>query len=103
MPEKIVIVARFSVPTEAALAKNKLEAEGIAAYLEGEFSSGILAGMVDGYGGIKLHVAESNVERAREILDGFEDEMTMTISIMRPRKMVLPRQVSRQPRVSRYP
>ena len=74
MPEKIVTVARFSVPTEAALAKNKLEAEGIAAYLEGEFSSGILAGMVDGGGGIKLHVAESNVERAREILDGFEDE-----------------------------
>jgi hypothetical protein len=68
MAEKMVVLATFSDPVEAGLARNHLAAEGISAFLTGELASGAFAGLEGHVGGIQLHVSEAEVERAGELL-----------------------------------
>jgi|GEM_PF-5864769 len=61
--EKLVAVASFPLPYKAYLAKGRLEAEGIRAFLFDEFAS------YRGLGGWGLQVPVSQVVEARRILE----------------------------------
>ena len=68
MREKLVTVSTFDMPTEAHLAKGLLEANGLTAFLADELTVGVAWHLSNAVGGIKLQVAESDVERAAGIL-----------------------------------
>jgi hypothetical protein len=65
---KLTVLARFGLPEEAHLVKNRLEAAGITAFLDDEGVVGLwnLGGAL---GSIKLMVPEEDLERAGQILD----------------------------------
>ena len=73
MAGKMVTVATFDMPTEAHLAKGLLEANGLAAFLADELTVGVAWHLSNAIGGIKLQVAESDVELATGILAARED------------------------------
>jgi len=65
MKDRLITVAAFQSPAEAALAQQRLEAEGMPAFVADQamavhFSMAI--------GGAKLQVPQSHAARAREIL-----------------------------------
>lgn len=62
----LVTIAAFDMVPEAHLAKNLLEAEGIAAFFTEEVASDMLHLTSE----IKLQVATENAEQARGILEG---------------------------------
>lgn len=66
---KIVTVGAYNNPLEAHLARGRLEAEGIAAFLAHEHH--VWANWVysQALGGVKVQVAAAHAERAAEILD----------------------------------
>ncbi|HEV3257486.1 MAG TPA: DUF2007 domain-containing protein [Gemmataceae bacterium] len=68
MPDKLVTLATFSKTYEAELARNRLEAEGIAAHLSGEASADLWT-IGTSFGTVQLQVAEADLERAGDILD----------------------------------
>lgn len=82
--DKMVEIARFVHPEEAEPLMALLESEGIECYLRNEYSSRILAGIVD-IGGARVELLESAVPRAMEIMqeNGFdlpkEDEVAPEI------------------------
>ena len=73
MAGKLVTVDTFDMPTEAHLAKGLLEANGLTAFLADELTVGVAWHLSNAVGGIKLQVAETDVERAINILAGRED------------------------------
>jgi hypothetical protein len=64
MTEKLVTVATFQMPTDASLAKSVLEANGLTAFLADELTVGVAWHLSNALGGIKLQVAEPDVEQA---------------------------------------
>jgi hypothetical protein len=69
MADKLITVATFHTPIEAALARNHLQNEGIPAFLGDEETIGILGGLMGaGLSGVKLMVSEEHVLRAEDIL-----------------------------------
>jgi hypothetical protein len=76
MSEKLVTVARFDTPFEARIAKNRLEAEGIPAFLGDEESVGNLWHLGMALGGVKLLVSDDHIQKAMDLLTALpEDEM----------------------------
>lgn len=73
MEDKLVTVGTYDMPTEAHLAKGLLEANGLTAFLADELTVGVAWHLSNAIGGIKLQVAESDVERATGILAARED------------------------------
>ena len=73
MAGKMVTVATFDMPTEAHLAKGLLEANGMATFLADELTVGVAWHLSNAVGGVKLQVAENDVERATGILASRED------------------------------
>lgn len=69
MPEKLVTLTTFSSPVEAQMAKNLLEAHGIVAYLADEETVGMYWLLGNAIGGVKLQVADSDLERAADTLE----------------------------------
>ena len=69
MSEKLTIIASFSHPFEAHLAKGKLESEGIEAYIADENIVGINWLYSNLVGGVKLKVREDDRERALKSLE----------------------------------
>src|SRR5262245_3348058 len=67
MAEKFVLVASFSVPYQAELARNRLQAEGVPVLMAGEIAASTL-GFIGPGGQIRLEVPESRFEKARAIL-----------------------------------
>jgi hypothetical protein len=63
MPENFVTVATYTLPYEAELARNLLGAEGIAAFVSGDLSGGLLP-----TGEIRLQVAAEDAQRATAVL-----------------------------------
>jgi hypothetical protein len=61
-------VAKFSQPLEAELAKNRLEARGVRAYLMNEETVG-LWNLGGAFGGIQLQVPEDQFLQALEVLE----------------------------------
>jgi len=68
MSEKLVTAEAFTNPSRAELAKQRLEAAGIPAYLNGAEAGGAFPGLGGEVGTIKLEVREDDVERVRELL-----------------------------------
>jgi hypothetical protein len=66
MSENIVTLATFANATEAHLARNLLEREGIQAFVADELSGNALSGQVQGV--VKLKVLPADAERARQLL-----------------------------------
>jgi hypothetical protein len=75
MPDRHVTITTFADPTEAELAKEYLEAEGVPVLLSGDLSVAVVAGFGDMVGGIQLQVPEDQAERARQILATRKDEV----------------------------
>ena len=66
MSERWVTIATFVVPTEAHLARTRLEAGGIPSILANEFLARVLPAMA--VGGVRLMVAPADARRARNLL-----------------------------------
>jgi hypothetical protein len=66
MSEHTVLVAEFRNLIEAELARNRLETEGIPAFLVDTSTAGVFSGM--GIVLVKLYVPETDQKRARAIL-----------------------------------
>jgi len=64
----LTTLSRFRTPTEAALAKNQLEVEGIEAHLEGTHTATSLGHLGPDLVGASLLVRQGDLRRAREIL-----------------------------------
>jgi hypothetical protein len=75
MAEKIVVLTQFSSPIEAQLAKNQLEAAGIKAFLSGQEATGLFGGLGGALGGVQLHVAEADLEKACEVLEEADEDL----------------------------
>ena len=67
------IVAAYSTPIEADIARNRLEAAGIEAFLGDDQTVGWLWHLGTALHGVKLLVAEPDLSRAAEILEGIEE------------------------------
>lgn len=63
------IIATFTKVEEAHLAVSKLEGSGVDAWLRDEATASLYWLYSNAIGGVKVEVAEEDVERAREILD----------------------------------
>jgi hypothetical protein len=68
MERQLKTIATFLAPEEAEIAQSALEAEGIAAYLEGASTVGMTWIFSNAVGGVKLQVVEADEQRARDIL-----------------------------------
>jgi hypothetical protein len=64
----LVTIATFPDVPEAELAKERLQLEGIDAYVFAENTAGIMPYLNPATGGIRLQVEASDAERAKEIL-----------------------------------
>jgi len=65
----MVIVATFSKPEEAHLLRMRLEAAGIPAYLRDENMTQLWGFAGPDLGGVKVEIAEEDVEAARAVLE----------------------------------
>ena len=68
MVSKMERIASFDTPIQAHIARNALEAAGIAATLSNESLAGNAWHLGGAIGGVQLHVAAENVEAALQIL-----------------------------------
>ena len=68
MAYKLITVQTFLIATQAHLAKNLLEAEGIHCYLKNDAIAAMDWRMTQAMGGIQLQVADVDLDRARAIL-----------------------------------
>jgi len=68
--DKLITVASTSHTYEAHLIKTKLESEGIPAFIQDEHvvTANWLYSLA--VGGVKVKVAQNDVERAKKVLDG---------------------------------
>lgn len=79
MPDEIITIATYPFPTEANIAKMKLEAEGIESIIENEISSQMVF-PPQVLGGVKVLVRAEDAERAIQILglDAHEESWQIT-------------------------
>jgi hypothetical protein len=76
MHDKLVTVAEFATPIEARLAKNRLEAAGIPTFLGDEETVGNLWHLGLALGGVKLLVADDDIQRAMDVLATLPEQET---------------------------
>ena len=76
MEDKIVEIARFYEPEAAQMIESLLKSEGVNCYLRNEYTSRIQ--YPANVGGIRIELLESEVPRAKEILEanGYEFRKT---------------------------
>ena len=63
-----ITILTFNFPTEAHLAKSKLESEGIEVLIRDELMAQIYNFNSPAIGGVKLEIREEDLERAMEVL-----------------------------------
>ena len=68
----LVTIKAFDESMQAHLVKSKLESEGIECWLLDDHSVSVQPWASFALGGVKLQVREADLERANEILKGFE-------------------------------
>jgi hypothetical protein len=78
MDEPLTTVGIFSTPVEAEMARNRLEESGIPAFVVDAETVGMLFHFGGALGGVKVQVAESDAERAREILAAREGRAALS-------------------------
>jgi len=66
--DELVTVATFPDVAEAELAKERLELEGIRAFVIDAQAAGVMPYLAGAMGGVRVQVEPKDVERAREIL-----------------------------------
>ncbi|MDY0212870.1 MAG: DUF2007 domain-containing protein [Desulfuromonadaceae bacterium] len=71
MSQRLVTIARYRDIPPAGLAQSILEAEGITSFLDNQFMVGVNWLYSDALGGIKLRVAENDVDEALKILEAY--------------------------------
>ena len=76
MSGNLTIVAKYGTPEEAHLIRNRLEAAGIRAFLEGEVTSAWAWHFANALGGVKVLVPEEDAGQAEKILDSLRQEVT---------------------------
>jgi len=76
MTDKLVTLATFGSPVEARIVCNRLEAEGVQAFLAGESSGSTLWHVGTALGGVKLEVAEKDYDRAAKLLEAGQKPVT---------------------------
>jgi Putative prokaryotic signal transducing protein len=69
---RLVTIAAFENAMQANLVKNHLEAAGIRCALADEFTASSFWHLSNAIGGVKVQVAEENLERASLVLDALE-------------------------------
>jgi hypothetical protein len=67
--DDLVTVTSFSDVAEAELAKERLELEGVRAFLIDSQTAGVMPFLTNSTGGVRLQVSPLDAERAREILE----------------------------------
>jgi len=65
--DELTTVTTFSTRAEADLAKERLESEGVAAFVMDEVTSGVMPYLM-GSSGIRLQVPTEQLDKAREVL-----------------------------------
>jgi hypothetical protein len=68
--DDLVTIASFPDVAEAQLAKERLELEGIRAFVIGAQTVGVMPFLTGPTGGVRVQVGPQDVERAKEILAG---------------------------------
>ena len=68
MENELVTVASFPDVAEAQLARERLESEGIPAYVLEAQAGGVMPFLTNMTGGIHVQVKAEDAERAREVL-----------------------------------
>jgi hypothetical protein len=66
--DDLVTVTSFSDVAEAQLAQERLEQEGVAAFVVDAQMAGVMPYLANSTGGVRVQVKPSDLERAREIL-----------------------------------
>jgi len=66
--DDLVTVTSFPDVAEAELARERLELEGIAAFVIDGQMAGVMPYIANSTGGVRVQVKPSDLERAREIL-----------------------------------
>ena len=66
--DDLVTVASFPDVAEAELAKERLELEGIEAFVIGGQTAGVMPFLTSSSGGVRLHVSPLDADRAGEVL-----------------------------------
>jgi hypothetical protein len=69
MPGSSLVVATFTLPTEAEMARELLESNGIDALVRDAGLVGVHPWLSNAVGGVKLVVSSDDAELAREILE----------------------------------
>ena len=69
MPGSPLVVATFTLPTEAEMARELLESNGIDAVVRDAGLVGVHPWLSNAVGGVKLVVSSDDAELAREILE----------------------------------
>jgi hypothetical protein len=72
MEEEFVTIREYRTPWEAHVARARLEEDGIACLVEDEDAANAFGSAIDRIA-VRLKVAESQRERADEILGGLEE------------------------------
>jgi hypothetical protein len=67
-PDELVTVASFPDVPEAQLARERLELEGVQAFVIDALTAGVMPYLAGSTGGVRLQVVAKDAERAREIL-----------------------------------
>jgi Putative prokaryotic signal transducing protein len=66
--DDLITVASYPDSAEAELAKERLELEGVAAFVIGGQTAGVMPFLTGPTGGVRLQVGRLDADRAREIL-----------------------------------
>ena len=66
--EDLVTVATFPDVSEAELARERLELEGVRAFVMDGQASGVMPYLANAMGGVRVQVEPKDAEKAREIL-----------------------------------
>jgi hypothetical protein len=68
--DDLVTVAAFADVSQAELARERLELEGITAFVIDGQTAGIMPYLTSSTGGVRVQVRPTDMDRAREILSG---------------------------------
>ena len=66
--DELVTIASYADISEAELAKERLELEGVRAFVIGAQTAGVMPFLTSSTGGVRVQVAPEDQGRAREIL-----------------------------------
>jgi hypothetical protein len=72
MNDELVLAGSFPSPIEAGLARDRLDDEGIRAFVMDSEVAAMAWHLTNAIGGVKLYVSQSDLERAHEILEELE-------------------------------